>query len=215
MKLWSDSFKNSGAIPAEFAFGEIDPAQHVHLSANKNPHLAWSEWPVGTKSLALICHDPDVPSRGDDVNQEGKSVPAELPRVEFFHWIMVDIRPHTSAIEVGEFSDGVTAHGKAGPEIVGGSIPGARQGQNDFTGWFAGDADMAGVYCGYDGPCPPWNDAIVHRYIFRIYALDVAHLAVHGQFTGAQARAAMAGHVLDQAEIMGTYSLNPDLARAA
>ena len=51
---------------------------------------------------------------------------------------------------------------------------GARQGINDYTGWFAGDKDMAGNYFGYDGPCPPWNDEIPHRYVFTLYALDVA-----------------------------------------
>lgn len=215
MKLWSDSFKDGSAIPAEFAFGAIDPAQHVSLSANKNPHLAWSGWPAGTKSLALICHDPDVPSRGDDVNQEGKTVPADLPRVDFFHWVMVGIRPQIAAIEVGEFSDGVSPRGKAGPEIVGGPIPGARHGRNDYTGWFAADPEMAGDYYGYDGPCPPWNDARLHHYVFTIYALDVERLLLEGGFTGAEARAAMAGHVLDQAALSGTYTLNPDLAPAA
>jgi Raf kinase inhibitor-like YbhB/YbcL family protein len=215
MKLWSDSFKDGSPIPAEFAFGAIDPVQHVSLSANKNPHLVWSEWPAGTKSLALICHDPDVPSRGDDVNQEGRTVPADLPRVDFFHWVMVDIEPLSSAIEVGDFSSGVTARGKAGPEIIGSPIPGARHGKNDFTGWFAGDPEMAGNYFGYDGPCPPWNDAIVHRYVFTVYALDLDRLPLEGEFTGAEVKAAIAGHVLDQAAITGTYSLNPALAQAA
>lgn len=215
MKLWSDSFKDGSAIPAEFAFGAIDPEQHVSLSANKNPHLAWSGWPAGTKSLALICHDPDVPSRGDEVNQEGKTVAADLPRVDFFHWVMVDIRPQIAAIEVGEFSDGVSPRGKAGPEIVGGPIPGARHGKNDYTGWFAADPEMAGDYYGYDGPCPPWNDARLHHYVFTVYALDVERLPLEGGFTGAEARAAMAGHVLDQAALSGSYTLNPDLAPAA
>jgi len=215
MKLWSDSFKDGDPIPAEFAFGEIDPAQHVSLSANKNPHLAWGEWPAGTKSLVLICHDPDVPSRGDDVNQEGKTVPADLPRVDFYHWVMVDIEPLRSAIEVGEFSSGVTARGKSGPEILGSPLPGARHGKNDYTGWFAGDAEMAGNYFGYDGPCPPWNDAIVHHYVFTMYALDVERLPLTGDFGGAEVKAAMAGHVLGQAQITGTYTLNPDLAPAA
>lgn len=214
MKLWSDSFKDGDAIPAEFAFGAIDPAQHVTLSANKNPHLAWSDWPAGTKSLALICHDPDVPSRGDDVNQEGKTVPADLPRVDFYHWALIDIQPLSNSIEVGEFSSGVTARGKSGPEIIGSPIPDARHGKNDYTGWFAGDPDMAGNYFGYDGPCPPWNDSIRHRYVFTIYALDVARLPVEGDFTAAEARAALDGHVLAQAQLTGIYTLNPELAPA-
>lgn len=213
MKLWSDSFKEGAAIPGAYAFCVIDPVTHVALSANKNPHLAWSDVPAGAKSLALIVHDPDVPSRGDDVNQEGKTVPADLPRVDFFHWVLVDVPPGTSHIAAASFSDGVTSRGKSGPSIATSPIDGAqinpRQGLNDYTGWFAQDAQMAGDYFGYDGPCPPWNDAIVHRYVFTLYALDIARAPVDGKFTGAQVRDAIAGHVLAQTSICGWYGLNP------
>lgn len=211
MKLWSDSFVNGGTIPGEFAFGVIDPVSHVKLSANRNPHLAWSDVPAGTRSLALICHDCDVPSRGDDVNQDGKSVPADLPRVDFFHWTLIDLPPRHSVIHAGAFSESVTPRGKAGPGIDLPVFGRVRQGLNDYTGWFAGDAQMGGNYFGYDGPCPPWNDSIVHRYIFTLYALDVDRLAVEGDFTGQDARQAIAGHILDQAEWMGKYWLNPTL----
>lgn len=210
MKLWSDSFKDSDLIPGECAFGLINPAAHVALSANRNPHFAWSGLPAGTRSLALICHDMDVPSRADNVNQEGKTVPADLPRVDFFHWTLIDLPATLSSIVAGQYSDGVTPHGKTGPEIGHGN-PG-RHGINDYTGWFAGDVDMAGDYFGYDGPCPPWNDAIVHRYLFTLFALDIERLPVEGKFTGQQARDAMHGHILGQAAIVGTYTLNPLLA---
>lgn len=212
MKLWSDSFKDGKAIPGEFAFCVIDPSTHVAMSANRNPHLAWSDVPAGTKSLALICHDMDVPSRGDDVNQEGRTVPADLPRVDFFHWVLVDLPADTQVIAAGQFCDGVTPRGKAGPQISGSR---ARQGINDYTGWFANDADMAGDYYGYDGPCPPWNDSLVHRYVFTLYALDIERTPVEGRFTGQQARDAIQGHVLAQASISGTYTLNPAVADAA
>jgi len=68
--LTTTAFADGAPIPAEFAFGAIDLATHVKLSANRNPDFSWAEVPAGTKSLALICHDPDVPSRGDDVNKE-------------------------------------------------------------------------------------------------------------------------------------------------
>jgi hypothetical protein len=209
MKFRSDSFPDGGAIPGEFAFCVIDPAAHVKLSNNRNPHFAWSDLPAGTRSLALICHDPDVPSRGDDVNQESKTVPADLPRVDFFHWSLIDIPPQVSAIPAGALSNGVVARGKPGPAVQSSDFGSLRHGLNDYTGWFAGDADMKGDYFGYDGPCPPWNDAIVHRYIFTLYALDVDKLAVDGKFTGQQARQALQGHILAQAQWMGKYSLNP------
>ncbi len=211
MKLWSESFADGSAIPGRFAFAITDPVSHVRLSDNLNPHLAWSNLPAGTRSLALICHDPDVPSRGDDVNQEGKTVPQDLPRVDFFHWVLIDLPADAKQIAEGEFSRGVAARGKAGPQIDGHAQANLRHGINDYTGWFASDAEMAGDYYGYDGPCPPWNDAIPHRYIFTLYALDIVRMPVEGKFTGQQVRDAMKGHILNQASIMGTYALNPAL----
>ena len=207
MKLTSTSFAPDGRIPAEFAFGKHDPATHVTLSANRNPQLAWSELPAGTKSLVLICHDYDVPSKGDDVNQEGRTIPASLPRVDFYHWVLVDLDPAAGEIRAGEFSDGVTPRGKAGPD----GPRGTRQGINDYTAWFAADPNMSGNYHGYDGPCPPWNDTIVHHYVFTMYALDVAKCPVSGTFKGADVLQAIKGHVLKQASITGTYAINPDV----
>lgn len=206
MKLWTDSFADGAAIPAEHAFGKPDPTSHVTLSDNRNPHVAWSDLPEGTRSLVLVCHDVDVPSRGDDVNQEGKRVPAELPRVDFFHWLLFDIPPSRSAIAAGELCDSVTARGKPGPEAPGGM----RHGVNDYTGWFAGDPDMAGTYFGYDGPCPPWNDTIVHHYHFTLYALDVARAPVEGEVGGARLLEAIEPHVLDRASFVGTYAIAAD-----
>jgi hypothetical protein len=205
MRLTGTAFADGGRIPGDLAFCVIDPAAHVKLSENMNPDLRWSALPSGTKSLALICHDPDVPSRGDDVNKEGRTVPASLQRVEFFHWTLVDLPADTGPIARGEFSRGVTPRGKPGP----GAPRGALQGINDYTAWFAGDKDMAGNYFGYDGPCPPWNDEIPHRYVFTLYALDVPRLAVEGAFTGKDVRGAVKGHVLAEAAITGRYSLNP------
>ena len=207
MQLKSNSFADGAPIPGELAFAVIDPKTHVSLSKNRNPQLAWSDAPAGTKSFALICHDPDVPSRADDVNKEGREIPASLPRVEFFHWLLLDIPPSTAEIGAGSHSDGVVPRGKPGP----GAPDGLRHGINDYTGWFAGDPNMGGNYYGYDGPCPPWNDSIVHHYVFTIYALDTPHLNVQGDLTGANVRAALTGHILAQAQLTGTYSLNPRL----
>ncbi|MDB5776836.1 MAG: phospholipid-binding protein [Herbaspirillum sp.] len=211
MQIYSDSFQDGAFIPVQFAFAKADPASHIVLSDNRNPHLAWSGVPGGVKSFAVICHDPDVPSAGDDVNQEGKTVPANLRRVDFCHWVLVDLLPTASAVAEAQFSRGVTPRGKAGPEITGDLAP-LRQGVNDYTGWFAGDKDMSGDYFGYDGPCPPWNDALMHHYIFTVYALDLVRLPVDGKFTRADALAAMQGHILAQASLTGLYTLNPALA---
>lgn len=209
MQIHSDSFQDHARIPPEFAFGKPGGGGgKVALSDNRNPHLAWSGAPAGAKSFALACIDSDVPSRGDDVNQDGRSVPADLPRVDFAHWLMIDIPPTCDTIAAGACSDGITPRGKRMPDGPAGS----RQGRNGYTDWFASDPEMAGEYLGYDGPCPPWNDSLLHHYRFRVYALDVARLDLPRAFGWPELQEALRGHVLDQADITGTYSLNPAVA---
>jgi Raf kinase inhibitor-like YbhB/YbcL family protein len=67
--------------------------------------------------------------------------------------------------------------------------PGAREGENDWK------------RSGYGGPCPPVGR---HRYFFKLYALDTP-LPDLGKPTKAQLEQAMRGHVLAQAELVGTY----------
>ena len=205
MKFWSDSFADGSALPAHFAFGVPDTGNRIRLGPNRNPHLAWSDLPQGTQSVVILCHDPDVPSQADDVNQEGRAIPASLPRVNFCHWILVDMPASGSPVRDGEFSSGVTVKGKSGPLAV----RSTRQGLNDYTAWFANDPNMAGDYFGYDGPCPPWNDSIAHRYIFTLFALDVEKCPVHRKFRAADVIQAIKGHVLGSAQLTGLYSLNP------
>jgi Raf kinase inhibitor-like YbhB/YbcL family protein len=205
MKLWSDSFPNRGYIPPHYALGRHHPKSHVELSDNLNPHVAWSDLPQDTRSLALLCVDVDVPGRGDDVNKPDRLVPADLPRVEFYHWVLVDLPADAKPLAEGEFSRGVTARGKTGPE----GPRGTRSGLNDYTGWFRGDGEMEGQYFGYDGPCPPWNDPLVHHYHFRLFALDLPRFPLDGTFSGADAVAAMKGHVLAESSFSGTYAIYP------
>jgi len=73
---------------------------------------------------------------------------------------------------------------------------------------------MAGQYFGYDGPFPPFNDSLVHHYVFTLYAVSVDRLAVEGAFTGQQVREALAGNVLGEGTLSGTYTLNKRLVRA-
>jgi Raf kinase inhibitor-like YbhB/YbcL family protein len=207
MKLSSQSFADNGAIPAEFAFCAPDPGTHVTLSKNRNPELSWSDLPAGTKSLVLICHDYDVPSKPDDVNQEGRTISSKLPRADFYHWVLVDLDPGLGSIKAGDFSNGITTRGKNGPA----GPHGTRQGLNDYTMWFASDRDMSGDYYGYDGPCPPWNDEIPHHYVFTLYALSVEQCGVSGTFKGPGVLAAIRGQVLGQAKLTGVYALNPDV----
>lgn len=57
-------------------------------------------------------------------------------------------------------------------------------GHQQHSLWFASDKDTSGDYFGYDGPGPPWNDSIVHHYVFTLDALDVDCCGVSGTFTG-------------------------------
>ncbi len=208
MKLTSHSWTNGDRIPSRYAAGRLAAGTGVEFSDNLNPHLAWTDVPAQAKSLVLICHDFDVPSRADDVNQTDREIPADLPRVDFFHWVLVDLPAQSGEIAEGEFSRGFTARGKPGPQAP----RGTRQGLNDYTAWFAADAQMAGQYFGYDGPFPPFNDSLVHHYVFTLYALDVQRLPVQGHFNGHQVREALTGRVVEAATFSGTYSLNRRLA---
>lgn len=203
MELRSDSITNGGPIPAECAAG-IPGEGGPQVGPNRSPHLAWSGAPSGTRSFAIVCHDRDVPSKPDDVNQPDRTVPYDLPRVDFHHWVLVDVPVSTTELALGTDSDGFTPRGKAP-----GRTPHGTRGVNDYTNWFAGDAEMRGDYGGYDGPWPPFNDERLHHYVFTVYALDVASLGLSGTFTGPDALQAMQGHVLDRAELVGTYSLHP------
>lgn len=199
-----DSWAHGAAIPAQFAFGKPGTDSPFAPSDNRSPGIRWSNAPAGTRSFAIICHDPDVPSSGEHVNQHGKTVPADLHRVNFFHWVLVNISADVSALDEGAGSQGITPRGKSAGQTLHGMA-----GKNDYTGWFAGDPKMEGIYGDYDGPCPPWNDSIVHHYYFEVFALDVETLELEGEFTGQDALEAMQGHILASASHMGTYSMNP------
>ena len=202
MRIHSDSFEHRQPIPAEFALGAPGG-----FGGNRNPHLAWDDAPAGTRSFALLCIDTDAPTDGALVANAAMPIPVEHPRGDFVHWAVVDIPADVHEIAAGSCSDGITAKGKQAPP----GPAGAKQGLNDYTGWFAGDAQMGGDYVGYDGPYPPFNDLRVHRYFFRLFALDVATLDLPKRFTAADVERAMQGHVLAEAAVHGTYTLNTAL----
>lgn len=207
MRIHSDSFEHGRRLPAEFAAGQAT-ADGVGFAANRNPHLAWDDVPAGTRSFALLCIDPDAPTVPEMVDRDDVQIPVDQVRGDFFHWAMVDIPAAVTEIAAGSCSDGVTAHGKQNPAGPAGS----RQGINDYTGWFVANPDMAGDWYGYDGAFPPPNDLRLHRYFFRIFALDVERLEVGPRFTAGEVLYAMQGHVLGQATTYATYSLNPAVA---
>jgi Raf kinase inhibitor-like YbhB/YbcL family protein len=199
MHLKSDSFEHRHRIPAEFAMGTPEG-----FGGNRNPHLAWSDAPADTQSFVLLCIDTDAPTDPSTVGRDDMDIPVEQPRADFVHWVLVDIPASVREIAAGSCSDGITKHGKQEPK----GPPGSRQGLNDYTSWFAGDADMQGQWRGYDGPYPPFNDLRLHRYFFRLFALRVPKLELPADFTAADVFHALQPHEITEAAIYGTYSLN-------
>ena len=206
MRLKVKDFENGEAVPFDNAFCVPDKENHAAPGKNISPHIQWEDSPLGTKSYALILVDPTVPAVPDNVNQEGKTVPKDTPRMDFYHLVLVDIPADVNEILPGDLSNEVTPRGKQPGKMKYGV-----QGINSYTDWFSGDKDMEGDYGGYDGPCPPWNDEMMHKYYFRLYALDVESLDLDGSFTAEDAYKAMEGHVIDETEYWGTYTMNQDL----
>jgi len=141
-----------------FSEGHMIPRQYTCDGADISPALSWSGVPEGTRSLALVCDDPDAPMG------------------TWVHWVLFNIDPGQSGLPEQVPSEA---------EVLGG----ARHGTNDFR------------RLGYGGPCPPGG---THRYFFRLYALD-RMLDLESGATKAQLEAAMQGHILAQAQLMGKY----------
>lgn len=152
LTLTADAFENGREIPAVYT------CQGRDIS----PALVWDNIPENTKSLALIVHDPDVPS-------------PEAPRRIWVHWVLYNLPPNIAGL----------------PENVDSSnLPeGTLEGLNDWK------------RTGYGGPCPPKGR---HRYVHTLYALDT-RLENLAKTTKNQLEQAMQGHIIDQAELTGTY----------
>lgn len=169
---------------------------------NISPGISWSKGPEGTKSYAVIVVDSEVPVNLADAGKEGRVIPAEMPRQDFYHMIALNIPATAQGIAEGE---GKPARNR---------MPGVVFGINDYPK-FLGLPDSltnADKYSGYDGPCPPWNDLRVHRYHFRVYALSTV-LSLKAQPKGAEVMSLIAPHILAMGEVVGTYTLNPMLKK--
>ena len=202
-----DAFDASQQVKAEYAYcvGADEKAGH---GKNISPAVSWTGVPKGTESFALVMHDPDVPTDFSIAGKKGVEIDGNQPRQVFYHWVLADIPAKTKKIKVGVESKGI----KPGVIKPGKAKIGVR-GLNDYTKFMKDDKKLAGLYAGYDGPCPPWNDARPHRYIFTLYALRVKTLNLPKNFTGEDVVAAVRGKVLAQTNVQGQYTLNPRLAK--
>jgi len=144
----SRAFKDGGMIPDKYSGRGEDIS----------PPISWSMIPKGAKSVALICDDPDAPTK------------------VWVHWVIFNIPP----------DEGGIAENRPKKEEL---SKGALQGLNS-----------SGLI-GYEGPFPPSG---VHRYYFRVYALDTM-LDLEGGITREDLDKAMEGHILGTGELMGKF----------
>ena len=99
----------------------------------------------------------------------------KAPKRVYAHWLLYDIPPSATGLPEGVKSDAL-------PQ-------GTREGSNDWH------------RTGYGGPCPPIGR---HRYFFKLFALDRV-LGDIGTPSKKELEAATAGHVIESAELVGTY----------
>lgn len=97
------------------------------------------------------------------------------PRMTWVHWVLCDLPPTADGLVEAVGAEDLPA--------------GTTVGANDWK------------RAAYGGPCPPVGR---HRYFHKLYALDTT-LGLHGMPSKAQVERSMHGHVLAQAELVGTY----------
>jgi Raf kinase inhibitor-like YbhB/YbcL family protein len=99
----------------------------------------------------------------------------KAPKMTWVHWVLYNLPPKSAGLPEGTTSVDLPS--------------GTREGLNDWK------------RTGYGGPCPPIGR---HRYFHKLYALDVV-LEEMVRPDKAKIEAAMQGHIIAQAELMGTY----------
>jgi Raf kinase inhibitor-like YbhB/YbcL family protein len=205
LKVNVDSFKDGEMMPNQYAFCAPAAQGHTAPGGNFSPSISWSRGPRGTKSYAILLYDTDSPAeQRDKINKEGVTMTPAIPRRTFFHWVLVDIPPDIRSLKEGADSDARVVHGKPATPAAAGV-----RGLNDYTKVTAGNDATKGQYYGYDGPCPPWNDQVVHHYHFAVFALSASKLVLPEDFDGAAVLEVIKDKVLAQGEVVGLYTQNP------
>ncbi len=189
---------NKGRLPVSAAF--CAPPSVPPEAYDVSPAVSWSRGPRGTRSYALIMTDLDVPKDLGAIGRPGTMIAADVPRVPFIHWVLIDIPPSITHLNKGEESAGFAP----GPRPLGLTDHG-RRGANVYSGYYPKGSPLAGPRGGYDGPCPPGNDLKTHRYVTQVYALNVRTLGLDGVFFGETAIQRMNGHVLASGAVTALY----------
>ncbi|MBK1692115.1 YbhB/YbcL family Raf kinase inhibitor-like protein [Ectothiorhodospira mobilis] len=112
MQVKSTAFADGGAIPA----------RHSGEGEDVSPALAWSGAPAGTRSFAVICHDPDAPL----VSPRGT--------YGFVHWVLYNIPATVQELPEGvqDYTAGGTDFGRTG---YGGPMPPQGHGTHRYYFW--------------------------------------------------------------------------------
>lgn len=168
----SPSLREPNPAPASIRvrFDGLDDSQRLSSESvlsgfgctgqNQSPGLTWTAV-AGAKSYALILHDPDAPTG-----------------VGFFHWVVLDLPPETTALPLGASRRALPAS--------------AIEAHTDFGS------------PGYGGPCPPPGQS--HRYEVVVYAVDQRSLGLGAGATAALARFLLSQHTLALGRATATYS---------
>ena len=146
----------------------------------------------GVIPLKYTCEGDDVapPLEWDGVPENAASLvlivddpdapDPDAPKMTWVHWVVYNLPPDVRGLPEGAMAD---------------MLPiGTKQGLNDWNN------------IGYGGPCPPVGR---HRYFFKLYVLDTVLENLNSP-SKTQVEAAMQGHVIAQAELVGTYKKTGD-----
>ena len=111
MQLTSHAFEDGGAIPT----------RHTCEGEDVSPALAWTNVPEGTRSFALICHDPDAPL-------------VKPGTYGFVHWVLYGIPGSATDLPEGiaDYMQGVNDFGNSG---YGGPAPPPGHGTHRYFFW--------------------------------------------------------------------------------
>jgi len=207
LELKSPDVANGGTIAEKFVFNGFGCA-----GGDLSPALNWSDPPAGTKSFAVLAHDPDAPTGG----------------AGFWHWIVTDIpasarglaqgagTPDGKALPAGskqlDSDFGEPGWGGAGfwhwvvynipatatglPQGVGKDGKGLPEGATQVATDFGAP--------GYGGPCPPKGDA-PHHYHFTVYALKTDKIELPPHATASLAGYFINANALGKATLTATY----------
>lgn len=111
MKVTSSAFEDHGAIPS----------RHSQEGEDLSPPLSWQGAPEGTRSFAIICHDPDAPL-------------VKAGSYGFVHWVLYGLPASTTGLEEGS-SQGIQGSNDAGNTGYNGPKPPKGHGLHHYFFW--------------------------------------------------------------------------------